>query len=43
MPLRIAITGVNKSPELFPVMHILGKERSLKRIENAINKLKSEL
>ncbi len=42
MPLRIALTGINKSPELFPVMHILGKEISLKRIENAIAKLKSE-
>lgn len=43
MPLRIAVTGVNKSPELFPVMHIIGRDVTLKRIENAINKLKSEL
>lgn len=42
MPLRIAITGINKSPELFPVMHTLGKEISLKRIENAIKKLENE-
>lgn len=43
MPLRIAITGINKSPELFPVMHTIGKERALKRIDNAIAKLKTEI
>lgn len=39
MPLRIAITGTNKSPELFPIMHILGVNRVIKRIENSIIKL----
>lgn len=42
MPIRIAITGINKSPELFPVMEILGKERVLNRIEEAIKKLQNE-
>jgi glutamyl-tRNA synthetase len=39
MPIRIAVTGINKSPELFPVMEVLGIERVLKRIDNAIKKL----
>ena len=42
MPIRIAVTGTNKSPELFPVMEVLGKERVLKRINKAIKKLKNE-
>lgn len=42
MPIRIAITGINKSPELFPVMNILGKDKVLKRIDAAINKLEKE-
>ena len=40
MPIRIAITGTNKSPELFPVMEVLGRDRVSKRIDAAINKLK---
>ena len=40
MPIRIAITGINKSPELFPVMEILGKERVVERIKASINKLR---
>ncbi len=39
MPIRIAITGTNKSPELFPIMHILGIDLVLRRLENAISKL----
>ncbi len=39
MPVRIAVTGVDKSPELFPVMNVLGVERVLKRIAAAIGKL----
>lgn len=42
MPIRIAITGTNRSPELFPVMEVLGKERVLKRINGAIEKLEKE-
>lgn len=42
MPLRIAITGINKSPEMFPVMHVIGKETALQRIDYAIERLKNE-
>ncbi len=41
MPIRIAITGINKSPELFPVMNILGKDIVLKRLDKALEKLSS--
>ncbi len=37
--LRIAITGKTNSPDLYTVMTILGKERSLARIQNAIDRL----
>jgi len=40
MPIRIALTGTNKSPDLFPVMNALGKDKVLNRIEKAIEKLK---
>ncbi len=42
MPIRIAVTGINKSPELFPVMNVLGKEKVIKRIDEAIIKLEKE-
>jgi len=42
MPVRIAVTGTDKSPDLMPVLEALGKDRVIKRIENAINKLKNE-
>lgn len=35
-PLRVAITGRSVSPSLFEVMSILGKEESIKRIEQTI-------
>ena len=35
-PLRVAITGKSVSPSLFEVMSILGKQESLKRIEQKI-------
>jgi glutamyl-tRNA synthetase len=43
MPVRIAVTGTNRSPDLMPVLEALGADRVLKRIDNAINKLKEEL
>lgn len=43
MPLRIAVTGIDKSPDLFPVLEVLGKERVLTRIDKAIEKIKSEI
>lgn len=42
MPLRIALTGTNKSPELFPVMHVLGIEKVINRIKAAVSKIQSE-
>lgn len=42
MPLRIAITGKNKSPELFPIMNLLGVDKVIKRIDAAVDKLKRE-
>ncbi|MEK7087430.1 MAG: hypothetical protein AAB958_01875, partial [Patescibacteria group bacterium] len=38
-PLRVAITGLEKSPGPFEILEILGKKESLKRIEHAIKKL----
>ncbi len=37
--LRIAITGKTNSPDLYTVMTILGKERSIARIQSAIHRL----
>ena len=37
--IRQAVTGKTNSPDLYTVMQILGKERSLARIENVINSL----
>jgi glutamyl-tRNA synthetase len=34
-PLRVALTGKEKSPDPFTVAAILGKEQTLKRVENA--------
>lgn len=39
-PLRVALTGQEKSPDPFVSAHILGKYESLKRIETAQEKLK---
>jgi glutamyl/glutaminyl-tRNA synthetase len=35
-PLRVALTGAQKSPSPFEVAWVLGKEESLKRIQNAL-------
>ena len=39
-PLRVAISFKEKSPGPFEIMEILGKTETLKRIQNAIDKLK---
>ncbi len=39
-PLRVALTGKDKSPDPVEVLSVLGKEETLKRISNAIDKLK---
>ncbi len=38
-PLRVALTGKEKSPDPVDILETLGKEKSLKRIEAAIKKL----
>ncbi len=38
-PLRVSLTGKDKSPEPFLVASILGKVETLKRIQTALNKL----
>ena len=37
--LRVAVSGSNATPPLFPMMEVLGREVSMKRIEQAIIKL----
>ena len=38
-PLRSALTGQQFSPGVFEVAHVLGKEKSLKRIQISLDKL----
>lgn len=38
-PLRVALTGLKGSPGPFDILEILGKKKSLERIENALRKL----
>ncbi|PIZ81493.1 MAG: glutamate--tRNA ligase [Parcubacteria group bacterium CG_4_10_14_0_2_um_filter_41_6] len=38
-PLRVAITGMKNSPEVFAVMDILGKDESTERVKEGIGKL----
>jgi glutamyl-tRNA synthetase len=40
MPVRVAISGRTATPGIFETMHVLGKERVLRRIGNAILVLK---
>ena len=40
-PLRLALTGSSASPGIFDVLVLLGRERSLERIERAVNILRS--
>ena len=42
MPIRIALTGSRVSPPLFGSIRLLGAESAIKRIEAAINLLKSQ-
>ena len=37
--LRVAITGKTNSPDLFVVTQILGYDRTVERVKNAINSL----
>jgi glutamyl-tRNA synthetase len=38
-PLRLAVVGEMKGPHLFDIIHMIGKEETLLRINNIINKL----
>jgi glutamyl/glutaminyl-tRNA synthetase len=38
-PTRYALSGRDKSPDPFTLISILGKEKTIQRIKNAINKL----
>ena len=38
-PLRLCIVGEMKGPHLFDIIEMIGKENTLQRIENAIEKL----
>ncbi len=41
-PLRVALTGKTASPGLFEVMEVLGKEKVLKRLTDAISHIKEK-
>jgi len=38
-PLRLAVSGVGAGPGVYDILYIIGKERSIKRIKTAIDKL----
>jgi len=38
-PLRVALSGKEKSPDPFTLCYILGKKETLLRLDNAIKKL----
>lgn len=42
-PLRVALSGREKSPGPFEIMDIIGKDETLKRVELAIKKLNEEI
>ena len=37
MPLRVALVGSLQGPDLFDIMYLIGKNETLKRIENTLN------
>jgi glutamyl-tRNA synthetase len=41
-PIRVAITGTSVSPGIFESLAVLGKERSIERIERAVARLSAE-
>lgn len=41
-PLRVALSGKDRSPGPFEIMDVIGKDETLRRIEIAIKKLESE-
>jgi glutamyl/glutaminyl-tRNA synthetase len=41
-PIRVAITGTSVSPGIFESLAVLGKDRSLERIDRAVERLSTE-
>ena len=41
-PVRLAVSGVGGGPGVFDILSIIGKEKTIKRIETAISKLGSK-
>ncbi|MGE5806258.1 MAG: glutamate--tRNA ligase [Ignavibacteria bacterium] len=41
-PLRLAISGIGTGPGIYDILFILGKEKSIKRIYTAIDKIKKD-
>jgi glutamyl-tRNA synthetase len=41
-PIRVAITGTAVSPGIFESLAVLGKNRSVERIERAVERLSTE-
>ena len=39
MFIRVAVTGKMNAPDLYTVMHIIGKEKTIERIDSMINSL----
>ena len=40
-PLRVALTGQSASPGIFDVLTVLGRERSVARVEGALRRLRA--
>ena len=38
-PLRLALVGALKGPHLFDIIEMIGKEETIKRLQNAIKNL----
>ena len=41
-PMRLALTGKTVSPGIFEIMEVLGKDETLKRLENAVSHIKAK-
>ena len=43
LPIRVAVCGRKTAPPLFETLEVLGRETSLKRIEQALGKLQATI
>ena len=41
MPIRVAVTGRTESPGLFGTLRVVGRERAIKRVQQAVEALKA--